>query len=149
MPAGNLAERFGPKPLILGGMLLAGASVAGMIVPLGINELTALRGLAGIGQGVLLIGVQTYILAVAPPEKKTQGAAIIVFGFQGGMISGMALGSLLREYFSDRRVHNRAAQSAWPLRLYTLAALPGTEKKAAKGGLGAAVAKLATTSKTS
>jgi predicted MFS family arabinose efflux permease len=32
---------------------------------------------------------------MAPSGKKTQGASIIVLGYQGGMISGMAIGSLL------------------------------------------------------
>src|SRR4051812_873402 len=95
LPAGNLVERYGPKPIILTGMLLAAASVAAMFLPVGIHGITALRALAGVGQGILMIGVQSYILLVAPPEKKTQGAAIIVFGFQGGMLSGTAVGSLL------------------------------------------------------
>ena len=53
---------------------------------------------------MLFIGIQAYILAVASPEKKTQGAAIIVFGFQGGMISGMAIGSLLVSYLEPHGV---------------------------------------------
>ena len=53
---------------------------------------------------MLFIGIQAYILAVASPEKKTQGAAIIVFGFQGGMISGMAIGSLLVNYLEPHGV---------------------------------------------
>jgi MFS family permease len=144
LPAGNLAERYGPKPLILVGILLAGASVAGMAFPLGINELTVLRGLAGLGQGVLLIGVQTYILAVASPEKKTQGAAIIVFGFQGGMLSGMALGSLLLNQLDARGVFEVAGAVALATVLYVVMLLPRAEKKAqAPGNLGAAVGKLA------
>jgi MFS family permease len=143
LPAGNLADRYGPKPLILSGMLLAGAAVAGMIVPLGLNELTILRGLAGIGQGMLLIGVQSYILAVASPEKKTQGAAIIVFGFQGGMISGMALGSLLVTQLQPQGVFAIAGAVAVATILYSLLLLPRAEQKPqAAGGLGAAVRKL-------
>jgi MFS family permease len=95
IPAGRFAEKHGPRALIWGGLILAGSSVLGLALPLDIVQITLLRGLSGIGQGMLFIGVQAYILAVASPEKKTQGAAIIVFGFQGGMISGMAIGSLL------------------------------------------------------
>ncbi len=95
IPAGRFAEKHGPRALIWGGLILAGSSVLGLGLPLDIAQITVLRGISGIGQGMLFIGVQAYILAVASPEKKTQGAAIIVFGFQGGMISGMAIGSLL------------------------------------------------------
>ena len=104
IPAGRFSERSGPRALIWGGLVLAGISVFGLCLPLDILQLTALRGLSGIGQGMLFIGVQAYILAVAAPEKKTQGNAIIVFGFQGGMISGMAIGSLLVNYLEPNGV---------------------------------------------
>ena len=34
LPAGNLVERYGPKPIILTGMLLAGASVGPLMLPI-------------------------------------------------------------------------------------------------------------------
>jgi MFS family permease len=104
IPAGRFAERHGPRALIWVGLILASTSVFGLALPLDILQLTALRGVSGVGQGMLFIGIQAYILAVASPEKKTQGAAIIVFGFQGGMISGMAIGSLLVNYLEPRGV---------------------------------------------
>ena len=85
IPAGVLCDRRGAKPVMLLGLVLAAGSVLALALPLGIWEMTALRAISGIGQGVLLIGVQSYILAVASPEKKTQGAAIIVFGFQAAL----------------------------------------------------------------
>jgi MFS family permease len=124
LPAGNLVERYGPKPIILTGMLLAGASVAAMFLPLGIHGLTVLRGLAGVGQGILMIGVQSYILLVAPPEKKTQGAAIIVFGFQGGMLSGTALGSLLVNQLQPKGVFAVAGGVAFIAILYAALLVP-------------------------
>jgi predicted MFS family arabinose efflux permease len=124
LPAGYLVERYGPKPIILAGMLLAGASVAAMFLPFGIHGLTALRGLAGLGQGILMIGVQSYILLVAPPEKKTQGAAIIVFGFQGGMLSGTALGSLLVNQLQPQGVFATAGAIACIAMLYAVILVP-------------------------
>jgi MFS family permease len=124
LPAGNLVERYGPKPIILSGLLLAGASVAAMFLPVGIHGLTALRGLAGLGQGILMIGVQSYILLVAPPEKKTQGAAIIVFGFQGGMLSGTALGSLLVNQLQPQGVFAAAGAIAFIAIVYAIILVP-------------------------
>jgi MFS family permease len=148
LPAGNLVERHGAKPLILGGMLLAGASVAAMCLPFGIyglTGLTVLRSLAGLGQGILLIGVQSYILSVAPPEKKTQGAAIIVLGFQGGMLSGMALGSLLVNQLQAQGVFAVAGAVACVAFVYTLLLLPRVApKQQVTANLGAAVVKLLT-----
>ena len=143
LPAGNFAERYGPKAVILFGMLLACASVALMALPMGVIELTVLRGLAGLGQGVLMIGVQSHILAVASPQKKTQGVAIIVFGFQGGLISGMALGSLLVNHLQASGVFKIAGAIGFCAILYTLARLPSVESTAKSvSGLGTAARKL-------
>jgi MFS family permease len=144
IPAGSYADRRGPRPLIVVGLILAGASVLGMALVHDIWAMAALRSVAGIGQGVLFIGVQTFILAVTPPEKKTQGAAIIVFGFQGGMISGMALGSLLVNFLHPGGVFMLAGVVGFASAVYTVALIPTLPVKAGdKGGLGAAVSRLA------
>ena len=95
LPAGYLAEKLNPRPLIYGGLALAGIGMLILQLEPGFFMFVAARLTAGVGQGLLFIGVQTYILIVAPANKKTQGNAIIVMGYQGGMISGMAIGSLL------------------------------------------------------
>ncbi len=137
LPAGNLVERYGPKVMILSGLMLAAASVALMALPMGIVELTVLRGFAGIGQGVLMIGVQSHILAVTSPQKKTQGVAIIVFGFQGGLIAGMALGSLLVSQLHAPGVFKIAGAIGLLTILYTMTRLPSvnaTKKTGASMG---------------
>ena len=87
-----------------------------------------MRALSGIGQGMLFIGIQTYILAVASPEKKTQGNAIIVFGFQGGMISGMAIGSLLVTYLHPHGVFVVCAAIGMATAIYSVLLIPGDIK---------------------
>ena len=143
IPAGVFCDRRGPKPAILLGLVLAAASVLALALPLGIWEMTALRAISGIGQGVLLIGVQSYILAVASPEKKTQGVAIIVFGFQAGLISGMALGSLLVNFLGTRGVFMIAGGVGLANLIYCLFLVPSTERKAATSSVSVAVKKLA------
>jgi predicted MFS family arabinose efflux permease len=103
VPAGHLAQQFSPKPLMVCGLFLsAGSFILLMVGDIGLLILA--RAAAGIGQAMLFIGVQSFILSVAAPERKTQGAAIIVYGFQGGMISGMAIGSLLVGYIGAEGV---------------------------------------------
>jgi predicted MFS family arabinose efflux permease len=92
--------------------------------------LTVLRGLSGIGQGMVFIGIQAYILAVAPPEKKTQGAAIIVFGFQGGMISGMAIGSLLVSYLQPQGVFLVSGTIGLAAAIYSVLLVPRVMERA-------------------
>lgn len=135
IPAGHFAEKHGPRVLIWAGLIFASLSVFGLLLPLNIYEVTALRGLAGIGQGMLFIGIQAYILAVASPEKKTQGAAIIVFGFQGGMISGMAIGSLLVSYLQPNGVFVISGMIGILAAVYCALLVPRvTERKDAKAG---------------
>jgi predicted MFS family arabinose efflux permease len=140
IPAGNYADRNGPRPLIWFGLILAGTSVLSLAMPLGIASFTALRALSGVGQGMLFIGIQTYILAVASPGKKTQGAAIIVFGFQGGMISGMAIGSLLVNYLQPHGVFAISGVVGFATALYSILLMPrDLPQKHGKSGLAAAI----------
>jgi predicted MFS family arabinose efflux permease len=144
IPAGHFSERFGAKPLIWPGLLLASASILGLTLPLGIVELTILRGLSGIGQGMLFIGIQAYILAVASPEKKTQGNAIIVFGFQGGMISGMAIGSLLVNYLHPYGVFIVCTAIGFTTALYSILLIPrDARSKKVEDSLGATIRRVA------
>ncbi len=103
VPAGHLAQQFSPKPLMVCGLFLSAGSFL-LLMAGDIGLLIVARAAAGIGQAMLFIGVQSFILSVAAPERKTQGAAIIVYGFQGGMISGMAIGSLLVGYIGAEGV---------------------------------------------
>jgi predicted MFS family arabinose efflux permease len=95
MPAGRYETRFGSRPLILGGLVLSSAALLAMAFAPTFLAILLARVSAGIGQGILFIGVQGYVLSKAARENRTKANAIIVFGFQAGMISGMAIGSLL------------------------------------------------------
>jgi predicted MFS family arabinose efflux permease len=144
IPAGYFSDRYGPKPLIWPGLILASVSILGLVLPVGIIPMTALRAVSGIGQGMLFIGVQAYILAVASPEKKTQGNAIIVFGFQGGMISGMAIGSLLVTYLHPHGVFMVCAAIGMATAFYSAVLIPGDiQGKHTAAGLGVAIGRVA------
>src|SRR5262249_45889885 len=92
-----------------------------------------------------LIGVQSYILNVASPDKKTQGTAIIVLGFQGGMLSGMAIGSLLVSTLDPQGVFVVAGAVGLVAPLYTLPLLPRIAGNPhAAGGLVATILRLKT-----
>ena len=129
VPAGHFAQQHSPKPLMYWGLLLASAGLLILTLPLDFNLAMLARSLSGTGQGMLFIGVQSYILAVASPSKRTQGAAIIVFGFQGGMISGMAIGSLLVIYIGASGVFTLGASIGLGLVLYAVAILPAARRE--------------------
>lgn len=118
IPAGRYAERRGNRPLLILATCLVVASLALLAVVADFRAVIALRALAGLGQGMLYIGVQSYILDLAVAGKQTQGATIIVYGYNGGMISGTAMGALLVVSMGVKNVFLLAAAIAAFLTLY-------------------------------
>ena len=128
VPSGAYAEHKGPKNLMLLGVLLTGVSLAAMTFVTNVYVMFAVRALAGFGQGMLFIGVQSYILQMASDSQKTRAAAIIVFGYQGGTISGTAIGALLVAFMGEQGVFLAGAIiSAFAL-WYVLQLVPRTGK---------------------
>ncbi len=95
MPAGRFELKLGSRPLILGGLLLTAVSLVMIAIARSFELVVIARAVTGIGQGMLFIGIQSYVLTNSAREHRTKANTIIVFGFQAGMISGMAIGSLL------------------------------------------------------
>lgn len=125
VPGGWLCRRLGTKRLVSWGLCLAGLGLALLPIAEGAAGLTLSRVVAGTGQGLLFIGIQSYVIAQSDSARRTQGAAIIVFGFQGGMISGTAIGSLLVEYIGPSGVFLLSAAVAAVVLLYAVVLLPG------------------------
>ncbi len=124
IPAGHFSERYGPRRLMFVGLLLAAAGLLGLALAADFASVVVLRAIAGIGQGMLFIGVQSYILEMARPERRTQGAAIIVIGFQGGMVSGTAIGSLLVGYIGMSSVFLLSGCFAIVMAIYAFVLVP-------------------------
>ena len=133
VPGPHWATRYGERALIQFGALLA---CAGYLL-IGLDEtfgvLVAARALAGIGQGLLLAGTQSFVILRAPPQRRTQAAALIVFGFNGGMIAGTAIGSLLVNYIEPRGVFFVGAAVAAAVALTSAALLPSTPGQRSAG----------------
>ncbi|HEY3111265.1 MAG TPA: MFS transporter [Chloroflexota bacterium] len=124
IPAGQLAQRRGCKPLLALGTVLACASIVAMALVPSFYALLLARILAGCAQGMLVIGVQSYFLGGSSAQARTRGAGIIVFGYNGGIISGAALGALLAVYIGFQGVFLVGAATALLLVWYTLALIP-------------------------
>jgi len=124
VPAGKFAETRGAKPLLLVGALLCAVAQFMLANAFGLEIALIARALSGAGQGIFLIGIQSFILEHSTGGKTTQGTGIIVYGFNGGMISGAAIGSLLSVYMGISGVFYCAAIIAIILFVYVYMLVP-------------------------
>ncbi|MBM3525020.1 MAG: MFS transporter, partial [Alphaproteobacteria bacterium] len=133
VPAGYLTQRFGPRSIMFSGLALSACGLGLLATTTEFTVVLLARALSGTGQGILFIAVQSFILAVASRDRRTQAAGIIVFGFQGGMISGMAMGSLLVAKMGTLGVFSLAAAIAAAMSIYVGSLVPKTIRNANGG----------------
>ena len=128
LPAGSYAEKKGIRPLFIWGGLL---SVASFILLAFIDNfyiMYLIRVVAGASQGLLYIAVQSFILEVAT-ERRTGAASIIVFGYNGGNISGTAIGALLAVYMGYQGVFLIGAVISFLFFLYAFRFIPNVTSR--------------------
>jgi predicted MFS family arabinose efflux permease len=104
VPAGHYAESGSLKRLMALGFI---SEVVGLFL-VAITEnywiLSLGRAVSGIGQGVFLIGLQSYLLAVTPENRRTEGASVKVIGRNSALIVGSAIGALLYVYLDYKKL---------------------------------------------
>lgn len=122
-----LVQRLGLKSLIGLGTLLSTLGLFAIAVLPDYGVILAGRAVSGLGQGALLVGVQSYLLAAVPVERRTQAAAVQVIAFNGALISGSAIGALLAVYFGPAEVFAIAGGLGVATMLYLWLAVPGLE----------------------
>ncbi len=128
IPSGNMAAKGRIKDTmaigfiaeLVGGLLVAFSSS----LPL----LTIGRAMCGVGQGFFLIGFQSYVISVTPPEKRTQGAAIKVIARNSALIAGTAIGALLYIFMGYRNLFILSAGISILGFLYLLLMVPKTDQ---------------------
>lgn len=127
IPAGRYAQTGSLKRLMgvgfvaeIFGLLLVAITKNYWILVIG-------RGLSGVGQGLFLIGLQSYLLVVTPEDKRTQGTAVKVIGRNSGLISGTAIGALLYVYIDYNRLFLLASILSLVGLIYLLTLVPEAE----------------------
>lgn len=92
---GRISDRVGRRPLIAGGLVLAGAAVGGMPRVSDLIGLAALAALFGVGEAVVTACAAAFVADVAAPSGR--GAALGLLGTvaDGGQVCGPILAGLL------------------------------------------------------
>lgn len=104
LPAGRWAESHSLRRMMLFGLLCSVGGLGGMSLTDDIPTIVALRALAGVGQGILFIAVQSYLLQLESQNAQLQGTEQLVIGFNMSTISGAAIGALLMPMLGEKNV---------------------------------------------
>jgi len=112
-PAGRLAARFGGRPMMVGGLLLASLSSIALILPVPVGWLIALRFTQGLGFAASLPAELAAVADVVPRSYLGRAYSWVSGAQQSGFIVGPAIGGFL------------AVFGRWTVFLVTGAALLG------------------------
>lgn len=101
IPSSKYIERYGVKLFLLAGVSLYSMGAVLLIFTNSFYVLFISRILAGMGQGMVFAGVQSYIIEVASEKRRVQATSIIVYGYNAGILSGTAIGALLVKFLGE------------------------------------------------
>ena len=96
IPAGRIARTVsGVRHLLVAGFTFVATSMVLVASVDSFAWMYAIRGLSGLGQGMIFIAIQSYLLQHTDISQRTEGVSIIVYGYNGGVVSGTVIGALL------------------------------------------------------
>lgn len=94
-PAGRLSDRIGRSPLMIGGLVVAGAAIAAFALPLSIGWLIGLRFIQGLGAAAFRPGARAAVADLVPEGERGIAYGWMSGADMGGLIFGPALGGIL------------------------------------------------------
>ena len=97
-PAGRLSDRLGRAPLMIGGLLVAGAAIAAFALPLSLGWLIGLRFIQGLGAAAFRPGSRAVVADLVPEAERGIAYGWLSGADMGGLIFGPALGGLLAAF---------------------------------------------------
>ena len=92
---GRLGDVRGRRVLLVGGPLILASVGAGYLAADSIALLIALRLIAGVGEGMLLVGGVSVVTDLAPPERRGQAVSYFTLAPYGGLALGPLVGELV------------------------------------------------------
>jgi MFS transporter, Spinster family, sphingosine-1-phosphate transporter len=102
--SGPIADRFGPRKVIFGGILVWSIATIGSALSTSLPMLLFFRALVGVGEGAYGPSANSLLCADAPPEKRGRALGIYNVGMAVGGTSGLVLGAMLAPVLGWRAV---------------------------------------------
>ena len=120
IPAGRWAEAHSLRNMMLFALILSAVGLGGMaFTELDVN-IILLRCIAGTGQGILFIAVQSYLLKLESQQSDLRGTEQLVIGFNISTISGATIGALLMPIMGEQGVFIAGATIGFTCSFYCL-----------------------------
>lgn len=115
--AGNFSDKYGRKPMIIGGLILF--ALSNLVGALASNFTIFLisRFIGGMGSAALVPSIMAYIVDITTEEKRTKAMSLLGASMSSGFIVGPGVGGLLAElgtrapFFTSATVGILAAMS--------------------------------------
>lgn len=126
LPAGALAERYGRRPLLVGGPLVTALGMIGSGTAQDIGQLLAWRLVAGAGSALYMTGAQIYLVDIAAPGMRARYLATNQGALLAGVSIGPAVGGLLADAVDLRAPFFVVGAMALSAALYGWFRLPET-----------------------
>ena len=89
---GRLADRRGRRTVVLAGLLICSVAGALLFLPFGVAGLVVARLVIGLGDGWVFTAGVTWIVDLAPAERRGQAIGIFGLAIWGGLTIGTVLG---------------------------------------------------------
>ena len=102
LPAGFLADRFGPRTLLLVSIVIGGVCQAGMGLAQSVPPLWAWQALAGVGAGAAQAALMSSLVGVVAPGRLGRAMGWLTFAFQVGFLVGPALAGMSLQWLDLR-----------------------------------------------
>jgi multidrug resistance protein len=99
LPSGYLSQRYGRRPLLMGGPLIVAAASVGAALAVDFTSLLVWRFLQGVGSGVYLTASLAAMADISPPNRRAMNMALYQSSLQLGASFGPAVGGFAAHYF--------------------------------------------------
>ncbi|MGH3735240.1 MAG: MFS transporter [Micromonosporaceae bacterium] len=97
--AGRLADRYGRRPMMIGGAAVAAVSLLGYAFAGSVPTLVALRLLTGVGEACFWVGFVAAAADLAPPERRGEAMSYSSLSLYVGLALGPPAGEWLVDAF--------------------------------------------------
>src|SRR5689334_445243 len=94
-PIGAATDRFGPKPLLIGGLIVYGAAIALFALKLTTPLFFAARAIEGVGAAAISVATETMIGKLSAPGERARRMSYYALSVGLGWAAGPLSGTLL------------------------------------------------------